>query len=225
MTFKPVTHVIFDLDGLLLDSEGGYDKIIDDIAKLYGKRYTLDVRMKILGTPEPETIRLAVQLLDLPISIEEFGVQYKSRVISELANVPMFEGAARLIKHLHKHNILFAVATSGSQEVTDVKLKKHKELFLCFSHIVVGSDPEVKKGKPNPDIFLLAAARFPDKPNPEKCLVFEDAPNGVKGAVAAGMQVVMVPSSETNEHLREGATVVLSSLSDFKPELFGLPPF
>lgn len=58
-----------------------------------------------------------------------------------------------------------------------------------------------------------------------QCLVFEDAPNGITGAVAAGMQTVMVPDKELPEERTKGATVVLKSLLDFRPEMFGLPSF
>lgn len=71
--------------------------------------------------------------------------------------------------HLHQHGIPIAVATSSSEESVNLKLTNHKELFSLFHHIVMASsDPEVKNGKPNPDIFQICASRFPDKPKPHK---------------------------------------------------------
>lgn len=83
----------------------------------------------------------------------------------------------------------------------------------------------MKHGKPAPDIFLIAASRFKDKPHPSKCLVFEDSPAGVKGARAANMQAVMIPDDVVPQEKRAQATIVLKSLQDFQPELFGLPEF
>lgn len=226
MSYKKVTHVIFDMDGLLLDSEKVYEMIISEIAQKYGKVYTNEVKMQLLGTPEPITAQLAVKGMDLPITPEQFLKEYTEGTNIHLAHPDLFAGAEKLIRHLHKHNVPIAVATSSSYDAIAVKTQHYKELFSLFHHICSGSsDPEVKRGKPNPDVYLVCASRFNDKPNPEQCLVFEDAPNGVIGSLRAGMQVVMVPAESTSEELCKPATLVLKSLTEFKPELFGLPPF
>ena len=73
------------------------------------------------------------------------------------------------MQHLKKNNIPIALATSSSEESSDLKTQKWKHLFDLFNHKVYGgSDPEVIRGKPHPDIFLIAAKRFPDNPDPLK---------------------------------------------------------
>lgn len=222
--YHKVTHVVFDLDGLLLDTEKIYEKIVENLAQKYGKPYPWDVRMKILGTTERRTCEIAVKELDLPCTVDDFQRQFKQSCLDNLADVYLMKGAERLIKHLHRSKVPFCLATSSSIESVEVKTSHYKELFSVFRHKVCGStDPEVKEGKPAPDIFLVAAKRFPAEP--QNCLVFEDAPNGVRAARSAGMQVVMVPDSHVTDKQKENATVVLKDLLHFKPEDFGLPPF
>lgn len=84
-----------------------------------------------------------------------------------------FLGAKRLIEHLHKSNVPFALATSSSEENSHLKMQKHQDFFSLFNHKVFGtSDPEVKRGKPMPDIFLICASRFPDNPAPENVCTY-----------------------------------------------------
>ncbi|CAH1155230.1 unnamed protein product [Phaedon cochleariae] len=224
MIYEKVTHILFDLDGLLIESEAIYEKIARDIAKEFGKKYTKDVKIKVMGTPEPETARIIIQELELPLTPEEFLAKYEVKVREDLKSPKLMPGAENLIRHFHENGIPIAIATSSRQDLMEMKIMPHRELFDLFDHFVCSSsDPEVKQGKPAPDIYLVCASRFPDKPDPFKCLVFEDAVNGVKSALRAGMQVVMVPDPDVPNEQRKQATLTLNSLEDFQPELFGLP--
>lgn len=78
-------------------------------------------------------------------------------------------GAEKLVRHLHKHNIPIAIATGSSKKLMELKTRKHRDLFDLFLHSVMSTDdPDVKHGKPAPDIFLVCAERFKEKPSPDK---------------------------------------------------------
>ncbi|KAJ8916190.1 hypothetical protein NQ315_016329 [Exocentrus adspersus] len=209
---------------LIPDTEIVYKSVIAGIAKRFGKVYTPEIQGRVTGTVERESCRIAVTEMKLPIAVDDFQVEFRTTAHRQFHNVALMPGAVNVVKHLHNHKIPIAVATSSSQKSFDLKTAKHKDLFKLFSHVVCGgSDPEVKEGKPKPDIFLVCASRFADKPMPEKCLVFEDAPNGVKAAVSAGMQVVMIPDENIPEELRKEAHVVVNGIERAPLDLFGLP--
>ncbi|XP_032592610.1 probable pseudouridine-5'-phosphatase isoform X2 [Drosophila grimshawi] len=223
---RNVTHCIFDMDGLLLDTERIYEDITRQIAGSFGRPYPVAVRFRVMGTTERCSAEIAVDECQLPISVNDFLKRYHKMCGERLQKVPLLEGAERLLRHLHTHKVPIALATSSGAEMVELKTTHHRELFELFHHRVCGSsDSEVKEGKPAPDIFLVAAGRFSDKPTPENCLVFEDSPNGVEAGKSAGMQVVMVPDERLSPERCANATQVLRSLEDFKPEQFGLPPF
>lgn len=185
--FKPVTHCIFDMDGLILDTEFIYEKSIRTICESFGIDYRWDVRMKVMGTTEPNTAETVINELNVPLTVTEFLHRLDDLVRVQFRHLNLMKGAERLLRHLHESNVKFCLATSSGKEMAEIKMSSHSELFKLFSHFVMGStDAEVRHGKPAPDIFLIAASRFEDKPDPSKCLVFEDSPNGVRSAMAAG---------------------------------------
>ena len=114
------------------------------------------------------------------------AIEYNTRAMREYVNIKRdtftelwahggssILGVRKLVDHLHNHNIPLAIATSGSERISNIKTKNHVDIFSKFHHVVHGSsDPEVKNGKPHPDIYLVCSSRFPDKPSPEKVLKY-----------------------------------------------------
>ncbi|XP_068619510.1 pseudouridine-5'-phosphatase-like isoform X1 [Battus philenor] len=227
MSFIPVTHVLFDMDGLILDTENLYTIAFQNILSRFGKEFTFDIKLKLMGSQAHECAQILITDLDLPMTVEEFIMETKVQFQMLFPDTGLMPGAKRLIEHFHENKVPIGLATSSSEESYHLKVDKHHtQLFSLFPYKTFGSsDPEVKRGKPHPDIFLVAASKFPDTPKPEQCLVFEDAINGVKAAKAAGMQVVMVPDPRIEKSLTKEATLVIESLEEFQPQLFGLPPF
>lgn len=227
-SFTKVTHCLFDMDGLLLNTEYLYTKLMQQTIEAFGStgRYTDEIKVTMMGFHSSEIAKRNIELFQLNVTPEEYLQKHEQLVEEIMPMAVLLPGVERLLRHLHKHNIPTALATSSSKQSYDIKATKHADLFDLFDHKVFGSsDPEVVHGKPSPDIFIVAARRFQDQPDPKQCLVFEDAPNGVRAAIAANCQCVMVPEDYITDDKREEATLVLNSLEDFRPELFGLPPF
>ncbi|XP_039752002.1 probable pseudouridine-5'-phosphatase [Pararge aegeria] len=213
------------MDGTVLDSEVIYHKMIKQICEKYNRKYPKDLQLQVYGLTDRELCSLVVREVKIPISVDEFERQLNDLAQKMLPSAPLQKGAERLLTHLHDYKIPMALATNSMEQSVRLHATARPKLFGLFHHKISVTDPEVFRGKPNPDIFLVAASRFPDKPSPRQCLVFEDSAVGVQSAKEAGMQVVMIPDARLDREHTRHATLVIHSLLDFRPELFGLPPF
>lgn len=218
-----ISCLIYDMDGLLLDTEGIYTEVTQQIVGEYGKVFDWSVKEKIIGRRSIQAAEIIVESLDLPISPQDYLDSRKDVLLEKFKDTAALPGAKEITTHFFKLGIPQAIATSSSSPMFEAKFEKHKKWFSQFTQIVRGDDPELKEGKPAPDIFLLAAKRL--GVDPAECLVFEDAPSGTEAALAAGMSVVVVPDPNMDHCHYKNASQIISSLKDFDPEYWGLPKF
>jgi HAD superfamily hydrolase (TIGR01509 family) len=217
-----ITHIIYDNDGLLLDTEPFYTKVHSAIAARYGKVFDWSVKSKMIGLRAEDSANVLINGLQLPLTVPEY-LEARKHLLAELfPQAEPLPGAVKLTMHLHQAGIPQAVATSSDRYNFELKITHHHEWFGIFKCLVIGDDPEILHGKPAPDIFLLAAKRL--QADPHHCLVFEDSPAGVEAARAAGMFVVAVPDPHMNDGEYRTAHQIIRSLSDVDLAAWNLPP-
>jgi pseudouridine-5'-monophosphatase len=208
-----ISRIIFDMDGLLLDTEPFYTEAHTILAARYGKVFDWTVKSKMIGLPSRSSARVMIDALELPLSVEEY-LEMRAPFLEELfPKAEPMPGAVELTRKFAAMSIPQAVATSSTRHHFDLKTSRHSEWFGTYKFVLTGDDPAIKKGKPNPDIYLLAARMF--QARPENCLVFEDSPAGIVAARAAGMFAVAVPDPNMSDSEYEKAHQIIRSLNDF----------
>jgi HAD superfamily hydrolase (TIGR01509 family) len=217
---RPITHVIYDLDGTLLDTEPLYQVATQEILDRFGVTLTAELRSRMVGRPTPIAAQVLVEATGIPLTAAEFAQERDRKLAVLFPSVPPTRGAAALTAHLRAHGVPQAIATSSLRHSMASKRLSNPAWFDSFDAIVTAED--VAQGKPAPDIFLEAARRLGAQPG--SCLVFEDAPAGVQAALAAGMWVIALPEPG-HGHLMGGAHQSISHLEEFDPRRWGLPAF
>jgi pseudouridine-5'-monophosphatase len=217
---RPVRHVIFDMDGVLLATERFYTEVTQAIVGRWDKVFDWSIKGNMIGRPAIDSARYLVETLALPITPEEYLREREAMLAALFPTSEAMPGAQELTTALAARGVPQAVATSSGRRLFELKTARHGDWFRVFQAIVLGDDARVRRGKPAPDIFLLAAAELGAEP--ASCLVVEDAPAGVAAAHAAGMQVIAVPDPEMTRDAFGDAELVVGSLRDVAPADLGL---
>ncbi len=188
-----IQAILFDLDGLMVDSEP--HSLASWQAILSLRQVTLEqaVIERLFGLRQLEAARLLVDVYSLTEDPFQLAREKEEYQICHLdGQVKPMPGLFGLLDEIAQRGLLTAVASSGVRRYVDAVLKA-VDLAGRF-HVVVTGD-EVRDGKPAPDVFLAAAHAL--QTDPQSCLVLEDAPSGVQAAKAAGMRCVTVPNTHT----------------------------
>ena len=193
----PIEALIFDMDGLLVDSEHLGEQTMLALLAQHGcvRAWEPEVVGRLLGRRLSEIMPVLVEICGITAPVEELIATFEAlRMGAMHEHLVAFPGAAELIVFGQSAGLCLALATSGRRSYVDAVLAE-VEFTGRFDIEVTGED--VTQGKPAPDVYLLAAERLGVAP--ARCIVFEDAPVGIAAAVAAGMRPVAVPNAHTRE--------------------------
>jgi len=216
---RKVRALIYDLDGVLLDTEPFYTQVTQEIVARYGKKFDWSIKSNMIGKPSLESARYLVAALELPIAPEEYLALRAKRLEELFRDSPSRPGAESFTREMARRGAVQGVATSSEKRLLEIKISRHREWFSLFSAVIAGDDPRVRSGKPAPDIFLRAAGDL--GVDPADCAVFEDAPSGVEAALAAGMQVVAIPDPAMDRSRYRDVTWIVESFEAISPADLG----
>ena len=190
-----IEALIFDMDGLLIDSESLAEGAVIRFLGQHGHELRPEVLGQLLGKRLPESIALLAEVYQLEGSLTELTEVYDQLRLAALrGNLRPMPGAAALLTFARAAGLRLGLATSSLRTHADLSLV---ETGLAGLFDAEATGDEVTLGKPAPDIFLLAAARLGVAP--AHCVVLEDAPAGIAAAQAAGMRAIWVPHEKTRD--------------------------
>jgi HAD superfamily hydrolase (TIGR01509 family) len=184
-----IVAVVFDLDGVLVDSEHVWDEVREELAHERGGRWHDHAQADMMGMSAPEWSRYMHEVIGLPETPDEINDEVVRRLLRRYAvELPLIDGSVDAVKRL-AGSLRLALASSSNRAVIDAVLEQTQ---LARSFEVTVSSEEVPRGKPAPDVFLEAARRLGVPP--EHCAAVEDSGNGIRAAHAAGMRVFAIPN-------------------------------
>lgn len=187
-----INTIIFDMDGVLADSEPHWNDIDRDLLAGYGIAYAGEHKHHVLGKSFDLSMKFYKETYNLEHEIDDMNTRRQHIAAIYYANhIAAFEDAPHVLKALKEMGFRIGLATSSRRNLAESFLSRH-ELTSHFDAIVTGED--VRNGKPHPDIYLRAAELLGSAPN--RCLVVEDSLAGVEAGKSANMSVAAIPDAQ-----------------------------
>jgi HAD superfamily hydrolase (TIGR01509 family) len=211
-----IDAVVFDLDGVIVDSEQVWDEVREQYTRESGGTYTDTATRDMMGMSSLEWSRYMAEQLHVPGTPEEINAAVVARMLERYGEQPpLVPGAVDAVRRIGARWPL-AIASSSNPELIEVVLRVSglESLFR-----VQVSSQEVSRGKPAPDVYLEAARRL--GVDATRCAAIEDSQNGIRSAKAAGMRVVAVPNPHfpPDAEATAQADVVLGSIEQLTPDV------
>jgi len=215
-----IDAVVFDLDGVLLDSEQVWDEVREALARERGGRWSERAQADMMGMSSPEWSRYMHEVVGLAEPPQEINDEVVRRMLERYrVRLPLLPGAVDAVRRVGARWPL-GLASSSNRPLIDAFLEA---VGLADAFEATVSSEEVAAGKPAPDVFLEAARRLAVEPT--ACAAVEDSANGIRAARAAGMRVVAIPNAHypPPPEALELADVVLGSVGELGPEAVESP--
>ena len=207
---KQVQAVIFDMDGVIFDSERLVIECWEEVAAKHNIPDIVEICMRVQGNNREETGKRFREKYGKDFPYETYKKEVTALFLDRYGEgrLPMKPGVVEILKELRRNNIPLALASSTRSDI--VKLEMAEANLLPYFDAVLGGDM-VPHSKPEPDIFLAAAAAL--QVEPKCCYVLEDSHNGIRAAYRAGMHPIMVPDmQQPTEEIRGIAEAVVENL-------------
>lgn len=210
-----IAAVVFDLDGVLIQSEEVWDEVREAFVRERGGRYDAAIQRALMGMSSTEWSRYLHETAGVADEPDAINAEVVRRMLAAYAShLPLIDGAAAAVRRLAERFAL-AVASSSNRPLIDAVLAT-AGIDDCFDATV--SSEEVARGKPAPDVYLEAARRLGVAA--ERCAAVEDSHGGIRSAKAAGMHVIAIPNPtyRPDDDALALADDVLGSLEELTPE-------
>jgi pseudouridine 5'-phosphatase len=202
--------VVFDLDGLIVNSEDVYERVDMEVLRRRGQAFAPALREQMMGRPAAESVRIMIEHHDLNETIGELDAErtvlFDQMIIESVGTMP---GFTMLLDAIDEAGFPAAIATSGTRAYAS-KVLARLGIAPRFRFVLTAED--IQYGKPAPDVYQLAARKL--ELSPGQTMVLEDSGNGCQAGVAAGAFTVAVPNRHTQGHDFTGARFIADTLAD-----------